>query len=285
MKHLLRMTSIAMLCVLTACGDSPAPDNAPKLPSDHPEISQEMPDRHFSGTVKEVLNVSEYTYCLIGNNSGTNWIAIPKTEIETGEKVSFSNGLIMRNFYSKSLDHYFDEVIFCAGIDGRPLVSKDKSAHGQMPARMPSMIAGKTCPIPSDASSPPLNKTAATMPHNAAGQNPAISFKDIKVEKVSGKDGFRISELYEKASELSEKNVSVRGNVVKILHNIMKKNWVHIQDGTGDPAQNTHDLVLNCLQTPSVGDTVTVSGRLKTDRDFGAGFTYRIIIEDASISN
>jgi hypothetical protein len=61
----------------------------------------------------------------------------------------------------------------------------------------------------------------------------------------------------------------------------MKKNWIHLQDGTGDAGNN--DLVVTSDDLPKVGDVVTASGTLYNDKDFGGGYKYKVIIEKAGI--
>ncbi|MDH3360482.1 MAG: DNA-binding protein, partial [Desulfobulbaceae bacterium] len=65
---------------------------------------------------------------------------------------------------------------------------------------------------------------------------------------------------------------------------IMGKNWIHIQDGTGEPAKNTHDLVVTTMGEPATGDNVTIEGTLSADKDFGSGYHYDAIVEDATVS-
>jgi hypothetical protein len=62
----------------------------------------------------------------------------------------------------------------------------------------------------------------------------------------------------------------------------MGKNWIHLQDGTGDNGSN--DLTVTTDSTVNVGDTVLVSGVLNTDKDFGYGYQYAVIVEDAKIT-
>jgi len=277
-RILISLIWVSVLCLPMACGDNTAVDARKEIPPDHPKVSQQSPAWSFSGTIKETRDVSEYTYCLVSDGKAKKWIAIPRTEVKIGEPVTFSNGLVMKDFYSKTLDRHFDEVIFCTGINGQPIVSNTESGHGEMPAMPPEHgmpSTGAQCPVDKN---PPMGMTS----HSMASPSP-IAFKDIHVTKAEGKNGFRISELYQKASDLSGSKIRVQGKVVKVLPNIMKKNWIHIQDGTGDPEKNTHDLTITSLQSPAVGDTVTVSGTLKRNADFGSGFTYDIFIENAAI--
>ena len=78
--------------------------------------------------------------------------------------------------------------------------------------------------------------------------------------------------------------VTVKGQVVKVSKNIMGKNWLHIQDGTGDPNKNTHDLVVTTMDVAEKGDIVTVDGPAAANKDFGSGYKYYIIIEDGKVT-
>ena len=93
---------------------------------------------------------------------------------------------------------------------------------------------------------------------------------------------FTIAALYKDKVQLAGKSVSVRGKVVKVNNNIMGRNFLHIQDGTGDKA--TNDLTVTSSQTASLGEQITVTGRVVVDKDFGAGYAYPVLVEEASIS-
>ena len=125
---------------------------------------------------------------------------------------------------------------------------------------------------------------AGNMTGNGSGAAKApASSEPVKVEKAKGKDAFTVGELYEKSGTLDRKAVAVRGKVVKVSKGIMGKNWVHIQDGSGDQQKGTHNLVVTSQDMASVGDIVTITGTFAKDRDFGAGYLYKAIIEDAKV--
>ena len=115
-----------------------------------------------------------------------------------------------------------------------------------------------------------------------AAKAPASSAQ-IKVEKAKGADAYTVSETYEKAGKLDKKNVVVRGKVVKVSRGIMGKNWVHLRDGSGDEGKGTNDLVVTTQDVPKVGDVVTAKGILSKDKDFGAGYKYRVIVEEGTV--
>ena len=111
---------------------------------------------------------------------------------------------------------------------------------------------------------------------------PAAS-EPVKVEKAKGADACTVSEAYENAGKLDKKTVVVRGKVVKVSKGIMGKNWVHLRDGSGDAGKGTNNLVATTQDVPNVGAVVTAKGTLHKDKDFGAGYKYRVIVEEATV--
>ncbi len=105
----------------------------------------------------------------------------------------------------------------------------------------------------------------------------------IKVDKATGPGAYTVEEIFAKGAELDKKIVVVRGKVVKVSAGIMSRNWIHLRDGSGDPAKGTHNLVVTSQDLPKVGDVVTASGTLAKDRDFGSGYLYAVIVEEASV--
>jgi len=110
-----------------------------------------------------------------------------------------------------------------------------------------------------------------------------VPLAGAKVERSTAENGYTVGELFAKAADLNKQKVTVQGQVVKISRNIMGRNWIHIQDGTGDPMKNTHDLVITSSALEEKGSVVSLEGVLAADKDFGAGYRYDVIIEDAVI--
>ena len=107
--------------------------------------------------------------------------------------------------------------------------------------------------------------------------------ENIKVEKAASPNAYTVAEIFGKKSELDKKSVVVSGKVVKVSAGIMGKNWLHIQDGSGNAKDGNNDLVVTTQDIPKVGDIVTANGTLYKDKDFGSGYKYDVILEDASI--
>jgi hypothetical protein len=117
----------------------------------------------------------------------------------------------------------------------------------------------------------------------SAGARAPVSREPIKVEKAKGADAYTVAETYEKAEDLDKKKVVVRGKVVKVSKGIMGKNWAHLRDGSGEAGKGTNNLVVTSQDEPNVGDVVTARGTLYKDKDFGAGYRYQVIVEEATI--
>jgi hypothetical protein len=61
----------------------------------------------------------------------------------------------------------------------------------------------------------------------------------------------------------------------------MGKNWLHLQDGSG--SKGTNDLTVTTNEMVKIGDLILVSGVVSVDRDFGFGYSYEVILEDAEV--
>lgn len=198
-----------------------------------------------SGVIKETMTAGVYTYMNIEEDGKTFWIAAPKTTVNVGDKVSFDEELWMPNFKSKALDRTFDRILFVAGV---------------------SMGEGAKSTI----TPPGAKKEGAVI-------NEDTPFVD------SGT--FTIAEIYEKRLDLNNTGVTVKGEVVKVSAGIMGTNWIHIQDGTGSASKGTNNLIFrSAKQLPPVGAKVLARGILETDKDFGAGYFYSAIVEEAEFA-
>jgi len=209
------------------------------------------PQAAYCGTVVETMNAAGYTYVQIDTGSEKIWAAGPECTVKTGERVTIPADMLKEKFHSKTLNRTFDKIYFVGSI-------KDTPANQ------------KTCPVPPDQDTGGAARTAAAAPEG-------ITFDGIK--KPAG--GKTVSEIHAEKNALSGKKIVFSGKVVKFNPDIMGKNWLHVQDGTGD--RDTNDLAVTTNHTCSVGDTVLITGTVVLDKDFGYGYKYAILIEDASV--
>jgi hypothetical protein len=123
---------------------------------------------------------------------------------------------------------------------------------------------------------------AATHPHTNAEANPtsaaSVSEKDLK--SVSG--AIKLSDLFSNKEKYSGKVVTVVGKCVKANYGIMNKNWYHIQDGTKKDGKKC-DFTITTTENLPLGANVAFEGKVILNKDFGSGYRYDILLEDAKL--
>ncbi|OGQ98228.1 MAG: hypothetical protein A2505_10525 [Deltaproteobacteria bacterium RIFOXYD12_FULL_55_16] len=239
------------------------------------------PVGRIQGKAKEVLKSGGFTYVLLAGDKGEIWVAVPETKVAVGEACTVVEGQVMQNFSSNTLNRTFKEIIFATGFEGK---KAEMGAHGGGAAAAPAMK-----PAAGGDLGAAMKKGNAGMPAAPAeaplGSGKAVvPFADLKIAKATGGNAYTIADVFGKAASLNGKKVKIKGQVVKFSPQIMGKNWLHLQDGTGDPKKNTHDLVLTSAGKAEKGDTVTIEGVLAVNKDFGAGYKYTVIVEDVAIT-
>ena len=95
-------------------------------------------------------------------------------------------------------------------------------------------------------------------------------------------DGKTVAAVFTEADQLKEQVVSMNARVVKINRNIMGRNWITLQDGTGTDPDNK--LLVTSQEVAAPGDLVIVKGTVKTDVDLGYGYSYKVLLEEATFS-
>ncbi len=249
----LNLTLITVISMHSAYAGKPAktpPADVYMKPSQG-TAPQEAPS--ISGKIAETMNSGGYTYLCIEKDGKKTWAAIPETKVTVGENISLPPGYEMVNFTSKTLNRTFEKVIFTTGP------TSAQSPHG----------ASDKMSIHGGSMGSKSEETTTT--------------ENIKVEKATVPNAYTVAEIFGKKSELDKKSVVVSGKVVKVSAGIMGKNWLHIQDGSGNAKDGNNDLVVTTQDISKVGDIVTAQGTLFKDKDFGSGYKYDVIIEEASI--
>jgi hypothetical protein len=104
------------------------------------------------------------------------------------------------------------------------------------------------------------------------------------VTKASAPNAKTVAEIWADRAQLDGKSVTLRGVVVKVNEGVMGKNWIHLQDGSGDDAQGTFDITVTSADMARAGDTVTITGTVRINKNVGAGYSYPVLIEDAKLS-
>jgi hypothetical protein len=269
-KRLFYLMSLLILAVtLTACGEQqkapevtqpaaqPAAQPAP-APGAPPAASPAM-----TGKAAETINAAGYTYVQVDTGKEKIWVAGPATQVKTGDSVAVPEGMVLNNFQSKSLNRTFDTIYFV------PSLLVNGAAPAAQAMNMPE-------------GHPPTGGMGDKMAMPNSGGAPKIAAPaNIDLKGIAKADQ-TVADIYTRKAELAGKTVKVRGKVVKFSPEIMGKNWLHLQDGSGK--NGTNDLTVTTTATAQPGDTVLVSGKLSVAKDFGYGYKYDVIVEDAQVT-
>lgn len=194
--------------------------------------------------VKEALDGGNYAYLNVDENGQNYWMAITNMPVIVGDTYYYDGGMVMKDFESKQLNKTFDEIVFANTVRKTEILE--------------------------------AAAIEAENPHAAA---PVAVENDLKIEKP--KNGTSLAELFSAKKSFSAKSIIVKGKVVKVNNGIMDKNWVHIVDGT--QFENKADLAITTTETVNVGDIVTFKGVIILDKDFGQGYIYDILLEEAEL--
>jgi len=137
---------------------------------------------------------------------------------------------------------------------------------------------------PAATPSAPPDHPATGMPASEPHPVPSVPAQAVDLAGiVKAQGGKTIAEVFAEKNQLAGQPVVIRGKVVKTNPRIMGRNWLHMRDGSG--AEGSNDLTVTTVgTTPMVGDTVVVSGPVVLNKDFGMGYTYDVIIEDAEVT-
>lgn len=232
----------------------------------------------LTGKILETMDGGGYTYVLLGNGNEKKWVAMPLMKVSVGQQVTLQPGFEMDNFSSKALNRKFDKVYFSGGPTQQPpgltVEALQKSHKGISTEKLDAALKKNEKAIPA--------AVTVAAPSTGKEEKPV---KGAKLTKAKGPNAYSIAELFAKRAKLDGRSVTVRGTVVKVSSGIMKRNWIHLKDGTGVASKKTNEVVVTSTTVPDEGQVITARGILHANKDFGAGYRYDVIIEEAQISH
>jgi len=237
---------ILVLMVLALVAGCNKPEGEPPVAMKQQEAAKPA---GLVGTVLETMDSGGYTYALMQILDSEVWAAGPVSDLEIGTEYEIAKPMLMNSFHSKTLDKSFDEIYFISGFI-TPGSSEEVAVADEMQTAHATLSETKT----------------------------DFSFDGIPVPD----GGFTVSHIIENRTDLAGKTVTLRAKVVKASANIMNRNWLHLRDGTGEDGSN--DLTITSADMAKAGDTVLVTGSVTVNKDFGAGYFYKVILEEASIT-
>jgi hypothetical protein len=204
------------------------------------------PGTHCVGVI-EVIQTTNYTYLQVEENDNKFWIAVERREAKSGDVIYYTKAGEMKNFTSKELGRTFPSVFFVEDPSDKLVTT------GETPS-LKNMSTGR-----------------------------AIVSRQAGISVETPKGCITISDLYKNQDKFAGQTVNIRGVVVKYSKQIMNKNWIHIQDGTDYSGK--YDLTVTSMDSVEVGNTVTFKGIINLNKDFGAGYVYDVIMEEAKATD
>ncbi len=277
----------------------------------------------LEGSVIATADGDGYTYVQVRVGEESIWVFGPEAKVNLRQKVLIPTGDRRKKRRSRDLDRVFKGIYYVERFelidepepDARPASlpvegskrpgplkpgAKMPPGHMKIPGmegagnalpaghvKVPGMTeAGNALPaghvkVPGMTGAGDQMSVSHASTTGTGKPPPVTPAEPIQVDKLPG--GQTVEELFLKKTELEGKQIAVRGKVTNVNKNIMRRNWVHVQDGTGSKGSNDLTATFADGIVPAVGDIVQVRGALTVDKDFGYGYKYEVIVEDAKI--
>ncbi len=209
-------------------------------------------DQSFSNelhtvSVNEVLPATKYVYLNVSEGDAKFWIATRKQEIKKGETYFYRGGLLKTNFESKEYNKVFDTIYLISN-----LVAQDHSKHTD-------------------------NLNSSVQKSDPIAQKEDIPTNTDKI--IEHKGSIKIAELIKDPKKYEGHTIQLSGKCVKVNPNIMDRNWIHLHDGSKDD----YDLVITSNTFVPEGSNITIRATVVLNKDFGAGYTYDLILENGTL--
>ena len=232
------------MLIISSCQSKPTVIKSKKMNEsvDEGSIIQNTNNETHAVSINEVLQADKYTYLNVNENDEDFWIAVPKREVDPDEIYHYKGGLKKNNFNSPEFNRTFPLIYLVSGLH-------EASSH-KAESAIDQAISNMEVSTPS--SPMPLSEGSISL-----------------------------SELFSNKGKYNGKSIKVIGKCVKVNNQIMGRNWIHIQDGTSDNGNN-YDLTVTTQDIIPIGSTVIMEGVIALNKDFGAGYRYDIIMEEAN---
>lgn len=210
-------------------------------------------EKTHTGSVTFTVNTDKYTYIKLDESGKEVWLAALTMQVSVGDVVEYTGGVLMKDFHSKAMEKTFEYILFVTRI--RVLKSALSEKKEQMPGK--------------------------EYHENIPGMEQAVPLpKKGKIVKAEG--SLTIKEIFSDRDQLTGSEITLRAKVMKVSKNILGKDWVTLQDGTGVSPEDR--LIATTTEAVNTGDVLTVKGTVITDVNIGTGYSYKVMIENAVFS-
>jgi hypothetical protein len=235
----------------TAVPQTAAAPPAAAVPQQAAAAPSQPDGQSVAGTVVETMDASNYTYVRVKTDAGDVWAATAQFKVSAGDRVVVPLEMPMENFHSQSLKRDFPLIYFATHIDreGAPMQPAMAAAHSAHESSAPGSESSQAAEV-----IPPVKGVTS------------------------------VADVWAKRASLVGKRVTVRGKVVKFNPAILGRNWVHVQDGSGTKSNGSDDLTITTAAPASIGEVIALTGTVAVKKDFGAGYAYEVMLENATVA-
>jgi hypothetical protein len=197
-------------------------------------------------TVVEAVPTSKYLYLKVAEDGREYWMATSPSQVKPGEVYYYNEALIRADFESKEMERVFDTIYLVTRIVPE--------------AKVESLRPVKSIAIPDPEASGSEGSEMGT-----AESQDATPVK--------------IASVLDDPASFEGKWVEISGTCTKVNEGILNRNWIHIKDGSADD----RDFVVTSSASVKPGDPVKMKAVVRLDKDFGAGYSYAILLEDGVV--
>lgn len=174
LKMLLLLVVTVSLMLVVGCSQ----ENQPGQAQTGAEVSEVINSGDGSdttgnrGRVLTTMDAAGYSYIQVENNGREVWLAGNPVVVKEGDIISWDQSSVMHNFYSKTLDRSFDEILFVSGLK-----SPSAGEAGPLAASHPPMNVQAMPAVEAE----PAGKGVVVSAKNAAG----YTYLEIKMADES----------------------------------------------------------------------------------------------------
>ena len=202
--------------------------------------------------VKEIMNTKKYAYLSVTEGDETRCLAIPlNPDLEVGATYYYMGGIKMNTFEKMDFKEDFQTVVLVGGVSNIPILGDGIQMGGDAGGQAVAQNIGNMEPI---------------------------NIKDLE-------GGVELSDLLSNPTAYNGKTIKVKGHCIKVNNHILNRNWVHIQDGSTNAKNEKNDLAITTQENIPMGATVIFEGTITLNKDFGAGYRYDVLMEEAKLAH
>lgn len=217
-----------------------------KAPSNQTQEVASSPNSRHKVLLIDSLQGEKYSYFKVREAEKEFWIATMKVNLPLQSEYLFDKGLFKTNYYSSEFNRNFEEIYLVSDL--RPAQKHSRTVGNAIE----TLVKGGN------------SKTSSTIPSESS------------LERAGS---IKIRELISNADKYVGQEVQLTAKVTKINANIMDRNWLHLQDGSFD----SFDMVATSLEAVPAGHIITIKAKLAKDVNFGAGYSYDFILQNAQL--